>query len=57
MMKLKKKVLNFEYPSGRGLLAIVVNRAGCDIVEPSTGLEAVDQAHSCCRVEDWRGVS
>jgi CheY-like chemotaxis protein len=46
-MELKKKVLIVEdNVDGRELLVIVLRRAGYDVVEASTGLEAVDQAHA-----------
>lgn len=46
-MEFKKKVLIVDDNADiRELLAIVIKRAGYDVVEAGTGLEAVDQAHA-----------
>jgi CheY-like chemotaxis protein len=46
-MELKKKVLIVEdNANARELIVLVIKQAGYDVVEASTGLEAVDQAHA-----------
>ena len=46
-MECKKKVLIVEdNDDGRELLVLVIKSAGYDVVEATTGLEAVDRAHA-----------
>lgn len=48
-MESKKKILVVEDNSeSRKLLALVLGRAGYDIAEAATGLDAIDQAHATC---------
>ncbi len=47
LMECKKKVLIVEdNDDGRELLVLVIKSAGYDVVEATTGLEAVDRAHA-----------